>query len=114
MKDGYDKRRQQYLSRRHAIDATACRFFLRGREIEWDHLTLIASGEFTEPLTREECRSAGIPNSKQMRLRRDRWHFFAARFNDASPEEPFDIKAAKKILSKWTALLNRNIEWKGK
>ena len=113
-KQAYIKSRRQYLRRRHAIDATAVRLYIAGRELEWDHLTLIASGKFTEPPTREECRDLPYPKSKQMRFRRERWHFFAARFNAASPDAPFDIKAAERILRKWQALLNRNIEWEGK
>ena len=110
MSELYPVRRfsQQRLSRRNAIEAAASRFFHHGTKQVWDTLVLIALGEFTEPARRPKVRymSDGQILPTEEGKRRKIWDFFATRFDDASPEEPFDAKAAKRILHKWSNLVS--------
>ena len=101
--------RRQRINRKNAIEAAASRFFHHGTKQVWDTLVLIALGEFTEPARRPKVRymSDGQILPTEEGKRRKIWDFFATRFDDASPEEPFDAKAAKRILHKWSNLSNR-------
>ena len=101
--------RRERINRKNAESAMALRLFLHGTEQEWDALVLIATGEFTEPALRQKLRhmSDGQILPTEEYKRRKIWDFFAARFDAASPERPFDCGAAKRVLHMWSNLSNR-------
>lgn len=99
--------RQQRLNRKNAVAEVASRYFHHGTRQIWDALVLIALGKFTEPTRRPEVRymSDGQILPTEEGNRRRMWDFLATRFNDASPKEPFDAKAAERILREWSNLV---------